>query len=216
MGYGELRTLTRDRRPIVLVPMRLGYRECVQVFGWFGQSFGRWGNCKSCLHARLFSCRLSSCKIVFMQIVFMQDCFHARLLSCRISCNMQGDFCAFSRNWEQNPPRRLQNRPRRLRNRPRRLPKSTPDRPRRQSFPKFSACSQKSQKFSCIFIFRLPKSAILRSKREAFSVKFAPKGGPGAKNAIFFAKMRKWSKHRVARVRMALRTIQNRQKSVKY
>ena len=79
-----MRTLTRDRRPIVLVPMRLGYRECVQVFGGFWQSFGRWGNCKSCLHARLFSCRLSSCKIVFMQIVFMQDCFHARLFSCKI------------------------------------------------------------------------------------------------------------------------------------
>jgi len=95
----------------------MGDRECVQVFGWFWQSFGGWGNCRNCFHARLLSCRivcmqdcshselslckivsmqdcfharLSSYKTVFMQIVFMQDYFHARLLSCRISCNMQG------------------------------------------------------------------------------------------------------------------------------
>ena len=100
-----------DARPPPLrwVSKRLGYRECLQISGGFWQSFGRWGNCKNCFHARLFSCR-----IVFMQdcfhadclharlfpckIVFMQDCLHARLFSCRLSsCKIIQTLRAFRR-----------------------------------------------------------------------------------------------------------------------
>ena len=67
---------------------------------------------------------------------------------------------------------------------------------------------------SVSWFFGVPKGLPKGSKREVFFPKIVPKGGPGAETAIFFAKMRKCSKHRVARVQMALRTIQNRQKSV--
>ena len=123
-----MRTLTRDRRPLVWLPCVWVTENVCRFLAGSGIVFGdgvtaRVVFLRDCFHAELSPCkivfmqivfmqdvsmqdcfhaRLSSCKIVFMQIVFMQDYFHARLLSCRISCNMQGDFCAFSRKWHQN------------------------------------------------------------------------------------------------------------------
>ena len=120
---------------------------------------------QDCLDARLFSCRLSSCKIISMQ-----DCFHAGFhVTCRgISVHFRG-------NGTRIRARRLQNRPRRLQNRPRRLPKSTPDRPRRQNLPKFSACSKKSQEFSCILIWGCPKGLFWGKKLRLFHQKSVPR-----------------------------------------
>ena len=126
--YNILRTLTRDRRPLVWFQCVWVTENVCRFLAGFGRVLADGVTARvvfmqdcfhaDCFHARLFSCRLSSCKIVsrqdcfharlssckivFMQIVFMQDYFHARLLSCRISCNMQGDFCAFSRKSHQN------------------------------------------------------------------------------------------------------------------
>ena len=45
------------------------------------------------------------------------------------------------------------------------------------------------------------------------SIKISPKGGPGTKTLIFFAKMQKCIWTCVLQVQMALRTIQNQPKS---
>ena len=102
--------------PLSLVSMRLGYRECLQVSGGFWQSFGRWGNCKSCLHARMFSCRL-----VIMQDCFHADCLHARLFPCKIAFMQDfmqhagGFLCIFAKLGPKSTPE---------------APKSTPEAPK--------------------------------------------------------------------------------------
>ena len=100
--------------------------------------------------------------------------------------------------------------------------KSTPERPRsgrkrRQAAKKCTESSPRASRerfLRPLRFFGCQKGSQKGQKGRFFPLKIAPKGGPGAETAIFFAKMRKCSKHRVARVQMALRTIQNRQKSV--
>ena len=67
-------------------------------------------------------------------------------------------------------------------------PKSTPDHPRREHFQKSSEMFSLFQKSLEIVQSFSAKRAISGSKMEAFSPEIAPKGGPGAKTAIFLQK----------------------------
>ena len=97
-----MKTLTRDRRPLGGFPSVWVTENVCRFLAGFGRVLADVVTARIVFMQDCFHEELSSCKIVFMQIVFMQDYFQARLLSCRISCNMQGDFCAFSRKWHQN------------------------------------------------------------------------------------------------------------------
>ena len=117
-----MRTLTRDRRPLVWFPCVWVTENACRFLAGFGRVLADGVTARvvfmqdcfhaDCLHARLFSCRLSSCKNISLQ-----DCFHAGLhATCR------GISVHFRQNETRIRARSLQNRPRRLQNRSRSVP----------------------------------------------------------------------------------------------
>ena len=80
-----MRTLTRDRRPLVGFPTVWVTENVCRFLAGFGRVLADGVTARvvfmqdcfhaDCLHARLFPGK----------IVFMQDCFHARLFPCRLS-----------------------------------------------------------------------------------------------------------------------------------
>ena len=117
-----MRTLTRDRRPLVWFQCVWVTENVCRFLAGFGRVLADGVTARVVFMQDRFHAELSSCKIVFMQ-----DCLHARLFPCKIAFMQDfmqhagGFLCIFTKLEAKSTPEAPKSTPE--------APKSTPEAP---------------------------------------------------------------------------------------